>query len=135
MCTFFFHKFTRPRTPRYPYTGDVRVSFEAPLTDGGSAVQSYTVEWDTDPGVQEVQTITTATFTNANEMQTITTTALDQDEVQLVTTNATGKEGPRLLHALPPAAAVAVAVAATSAAETYASKSHLHLPGPPGRPP
>ena len=121
MCTFFFHKFTRPRTPRYPYTGDVRVSFEAPLTDGGSAVQSYTVEWDTDPGVQEVQTITT--------------TALDQDEVQLVTTNATGKEGPRLLHALPPAAAVAVAVAATSAAETYASKSHLHLPGPPGRPP
>jgi hypothetical protein len=68
---------------------DVRVSFEAPLTDGGSAVQAYTVEWDTDPGVQEVQTITTSTFTNANEVQTITTTATDQDEVQLITTNAT----------------------------------------------
>jgi hypothetical protein len=39
--------------------GDIRVSFEAPLTDGGSAVQSYTVEWDTDPGVQEVQSIST----------------------------------------------------------------------------
>ena len=40
-------------------SGDVRLSFEAPLTDGGSAVQSYNVEWDTDPGVQEIQTITT----------------------------------------------------------------------------
>lgn len=65
------------------------MSFEAPLTDGGSAVQSYSLEWDTDPGVQEVQTITTSTYTDANEVQTITTTALDQDEVQLVTTNAT----------------------------------------------
>jgi hypothetical protein len=42
-----------------PSKGDIRVSFEAPLTDGGSAVQSYTVEWDTDPGVQEVQSIST----------------------------------------------------------------------------
>ena len=42
-----------------PLTADIRVSFEAPLTDGGAAVQAYSVEWDTDPGVQEIQTITT----------------------------------------------------------------------------
>jgi hypothetical protein len=66
---------------------EVRVSFESPLSDGGSAVQSYSVEWDTDPGVQEVQAISTSTYTDANEIQVITTTAADQDEIQLVTTN------------------------------------------------
>jgi len=68
---------------------DVRISFEAPLTDGGSAVQSYSLEWDTDPGVQEIQTVTTSTYTGPNEVQTITSSAVNVDEVQLVTTNAT----------------------------------------------
>ena len=39
------------------------------------------VEWDTDPGRQEVQTITTSTYIGANEVQTITTKAEDRDEV------------------------------------------------------
>ena len=29
---------------------DVQITFEAPLTDGGAAVQAYNIEWDTDPG-------------------------------------------------------------------------------------
>ena len=68
---------------------DVQVTFEPPLTDGGAAVQSYNVEWDTDPGEQELQTITTSTYTGANEVQTLSTSAFDEDEVQVVTTNAT----------------------------------------------
>ena len=43
---------------------------------------SYQVEWDTDPGKQEVQTITTSTYTGANEVQTITTKASDSNEVR-----------------------------------------------------
>jgi len=68
---------------------EVRVSFESPLSDGGSAIQSYSVEWDTDPGVQEVQAITTSTYTDANEIQMMTSTASNQDEIQTITTNAT----------------------------------------------
>lgn len=46
------------------------------------------IEWDTDPGVREVQSITTSTFTGPNEVQTITTSAADVDEVQVIATNA-----------------------------------------------
>lgn len=65
------------------------VAFTPPASDGGSAVTSYKVEWDTDPGVQEIQTITTSTFTGPNEVFTITSTAPDVDEVQTITTTAT----------------------------------------------
>jgi hypothetical protein len=68
---------------------DVRVNWQPPLTDGGQAVTTYHVEWDTDPGTQEVQTLTTTAFTEANEVQSITTASLDVDEIQLVTTSAT----------------------------------------------
>lgn len=67
---------------------DVQITFEAPLTDGGAAVQAYNIEWDTDPGEQEIQTVTTTTYIGANEVQTLTSTAFDEDEVQVITTNA-----------------------------------------------
>ena len=35
----------------------VQTSWAPPLSDGGAAVQSYQVEWDTNPGVAEVQTV------------------------------------------------------------------------------
>ena len=66
----------------------LQLDFEAPLTDGGAAVQEYLVEWDTDPGEQEIQTVTTTTYIGANEVQTLTSTAFDEDEVQVITTNA-----------------------------------------------
>ena len=40
-------------------------------------VQSYQVEWDTNPGVAEVQTVTTSTYLGANELQTIRTFGKD----------------------------------------------------------
>lgn len=45
------------------------------------------MEWDTNPGVQEVQTITTSTYTGANEVQSVTTSAQDVDEIQVVATS------------------------------------------------
>jgi len=71
-------------------SGDtIRVEFTPPLSDGGSAVSAYKVEWDTDPGTYEIQTVTTSTYTHANEVQVITTSAPNQDEIQLITTSAT----------------------------------------------
>jgi len=64
-------------------------NFSAPLSDGGSAINSYKLEWDTDPGVQEVQSITTSTYVGANEIQSITTTAPDINEVQVISMFAT----------------------------------------------
>jgi len=60
-----------------------------PLSDGGSSIHSYKLEWDTDPGVQEIQAITTSVFTGPNEIQSITTYAQDIPEVQRVQTYAT----------------------------------------------
>jgi hypothetical protein len=71
------------------YSGEeLRMDWSAPLSDGGSAVHSYQVEWDSDPGTAEVQLITTSTYTHANEVQTITSYADDVSEVQTVTTSA-----------------------------------------------
>ena len=64
----------------------LRLEWVAPLTDGGAAVSSYQVEWDTNGGTQEVQAVTTANYVGANELQTITTTADDIDEIQYVHT-------------------------------------------------
>ena len=66
----------------------LQLDFEAPLTDGGAAVQSYLVEWDTDPGEQEIQLITTKTYIGANEVQLVTTSATDSNEVQYITSSA-----------------------------------------------
>ncbi|KDO30965.1 hypothetical protein SPRG_04153 [Saprolegnia parasitica CBS 223.65] len=67
----------------------VLVAFQPPATDGGSGISAYAVDWDPNPGVQEVQTITTSTFTGPNQVETITTSAQDIDAVQVVTTTAT----------------------------------------------
>lgn len=40
------------------------------------------VEWDTDPGTREVQWVKTYADTGPNEVQSITTTADDVDEIQ-----------------------------------------------------
>lgn len=37
---------------------ELQLDFLPPVSDGGSEVTSYLVEWDTDPGTTEVQTIT-----------------------------------------------------------------------------
>ena len=47
------------------------------------------MEWDTDPGVQEVQAITTSVYTGPNEVQSVTTSANSKSEVQVVCTYAT----------------------------------------------
>jgi hypothetical protein len=57
-------------------SGDsLALAWASPMTDGGAAVQSYQVEWDTNPGRAEVQTVTTSTYIGANELQTIATSA------------------------------------------------------------
>jgi len=71
-------------------TGEtIQVNFTAPLSDGGAPVSAYKVEWDTDPGTQEIQTVTTSTFTGPNEIQSITTSAPDINEIQQIRTTAT----------------------------------------------
>jgi len=66
----------------------LKVDWTQPVNDGGSQVTSYKVEWDSHPGVREIQTIRTQTYIGANEVQTITTTATHRDEVQIIRTTA-----------------------------------------------
>jgi hypothetical protein len=70
----------------------VQLGWAPPATDGGAKVTSYKVEWDADPGRQEVQSFTTNTFTGPNEVATITTSATDVNEVQTVATSATATQ-------------------------------------------
>jgi hypothetical protein len=66
----------------------LQLGWTPPASDGGAKVTSYKVEWDADPGQQEVQSFTTATATGPNEVMTITTSAADVDEVQTIVTSA-----------------------------------------------
>ena len=68
-------------------------------------VQSYQVEWDTNPGVAEVQTVTTSTYLGANELQTIRTFGKDVDEIQLVRTLARPHREEQWVTATAPAGA------------------------------
>ena len=65
------------------------MDLQPPLTDGGAQITSYKVDWDSNPGVHEVQAITTSAYVGPNEIQTITTSALVHPEVQVVTTSST----------------------------------------------
>jgi len=62
----------------------VRTNFSAPLTDGGSAITSYKIDWDTDPGVKEIQQIVTSTYIGPNEVQVITSSADPINEKQVI---------------------------------------------------
>ena len=66
----------------------VGVTVDLPISDGGSAINSYIVEWDTNPGVREIQTIQTTTVNGSYEIQSLTTSAMVRPEVQVVTSAA-----------------------------------------------
>lgn len=67
----------------------LQVTWDPPERDGGAAVSAYLVEWDPEPGVREVQVVTTSSNTGPNEVQTVRTFAADVDEIQRVTTSVT----------------------------------------------
>ena len=60
-----------------------------PVSDGGSPILSYEVDWDTNPGRREVQSITTSVFLGPNEIQSVTTKAMAIEEVQFIASSAT----------------------------------------------
>ena len=65
----------------------LQVDITPPLTDGGQEVTAE-IQWDTEPGIREIQTISTQVTTGPNEIQSITTTATHIDEVQTITTTS-----------------------------------------------
>lgn len=60
-----------------------------PVSDGGSPILSYEVDWDTNPGQREVQSITTTVYLGPNEVQSVTTYATAIEELQFITSSAT----------------------------------------------
>jgi len=67
---------------------EILVDITPPSTDGGAEITSYVVDWDTHPGVREIQTLQTSVYLEPNEVQTVTTTLTHIDEVQIVATSA-----------------------------------------------
>ena len=72
---------------RYSDT-QLRVSLTPPETDNGAEVTSCTIEYDTEPGVRQVQAIKTDVDLGPNEIQTITSSADDVREVKVMYTKA-----------------------------------------------
>ena len=64
----------------------IRVDFTPPSSDRGSEITSYLIEWDTDPGVREVQEVRTRSYVGANEVQEISTSIPAVNEVQTIST-------------------------------------------------
>ena len=58
----------------------IRVDFTPPSSDRGSEITSYLIEWDTDPGVREVQEVRTRSYVGANEVQEISTSIPEGSE-------------------------------------------------------
>ena len=73
---------------RYSDT-QLRVQLTEPLSDNGAEVTSCAVEWDTEPGVREVQSITTTLNLGPNEIQTVSSSADNIPEVKIIHTQAT----------------------------------------------
>jgi hypothetical protein len=80
----------------------IELAFTSPVSDGGSAISAYTVEWDTDNGTPEEQVITASTYVGPNEVQTITTSAPDVDEVQSFETRTTAYREIQTITVSPP---------------------------------
>jgi hypothetical protein len=92
LCALLLSAVVALEVPTSPYldlsvlSGDtIQASFTPPLSDGGSAINSYKVDWDTDPGKHEVQMITTSTYIGPNAIQSITTSVVDVNEKQTIT--------------------------------------------------
>jgi hypothetical protein len=72
------------------YSGsEIQVTLSRPYSDSGLAINSYKVEWDTDPGVLEVQSISTSIHTGPNEIQSISLNAVRIPETQNINMYAT----------------------------------------------
>ena len=66
-----------------PASDKINVNFSPPSFNGGNEIDKYLVEWDTAPFQNEVQTLSVSS-TPIQEVQSITTSALDINEQQIV---------------------------------------------------
>ena len=65
------------------------VSFQMPYDDGGSEIDVFKIEWDTEEFKEEVQEIRLRSSVTTT-IQEVATSADDEDEVQVVRTYGTG---------------------------------------------
>jgi len=70
-------------------SSQVVVDITPPVSDGGNAITAYKIDWDPEPGEQEVQKIVIKTNTGANEIQSLQITAPPTPETQTIQITAT----------------------------------------------
>jgi len=94
ICSLFVISVSSVDVPTSPFLdltvisdSSIKASISPPLSDGGASINSYKIDWDSDPGKHEIQTIQTSTYLGANEIQSITTSALIRPEIQTITTS------------------------------------------------